>query len=134
MKPTFLHLFTPSASLRALRRLSVLALLPGIAALAPAALAQAPAPSGPVLLTIKAGEAAAKVSPVFYGLMTEEINYAYDGGLYAELINNRTFKDRQNPLHYWNYWRLGEGAGEGNSISVVTDQPLNEVLTNSLKL
>jgi alpha-N-arabinofuranosidase len=114
--------------------LSVLTLLPGIAALAPAVLAQSPAPSGPVVLTIKAGEAAAKVSPVFYGLMTEEINYAYDGGLYAELINNRTFKDRQNPLHYWNYWTLGQGAGESNSISVVTDQPLNDVLTNSLKL
>ena len=24
--------------------------------------------------------------PLFYGLMTEEINYAYDGGLYAELV------------------------------------------------
>jgi len=30
-----------------------------------------------------------KVSPAFYGLMTEEINHAYDGGLYAELIQNR---------------------------------------------
>ena len=33
----------------------------------------------------------AKVSPMLYGLMTEEINYSYDGGLYAELIQNRTF-------------------------------------------
>ena len=30
----------------------------------------------------------------FYGLMTEEINHAYDGGtLLAELIQNRTFQD-----------------------------------------
>lgn len=29
----------------------------------------------------------------FYGLMTEEINYSYDGGLFAELIRNRTFQD-----------------------------------------
>jgi alpha-N-arabinofuranosidase len=29
----------------------------------------------------------------FYGLMTEEINHAYDGGLFAELIQNRTFQD-----------------------------------------
>ena len=29
------------------------------------------------------------VSPRLYGLMTEEINHCYDGGLYAELIRNR---------------------------------------------
>ena len=29
---------------------------------------------------------------MLYGLMTEEINYAYEGGLYAELIRNRSFK------------------------------------------
>ncbi|MGD0092172.1 MAG: hypothetical protein ABSE73_19835, partial [Planctomycetota bacterium] len=29
------------------------------------------------------------VSPILHGLMTEEINYSYDGGLYAELIRNR---------------------------------------------
>ena len=28
-----------------------------------------------------------------YGLMTEEINHSYDGGLLAELIQNRTFQD-----------------------------------------
>ena len=35
----------------------------------------------------------ANVSPMFYGVMTEEINHSYDGGLYAELIRNRIFKD-----------------------------------------
>ena len=34
-----------------------------------------------------------KVSPMLYGLMTEEINHSYDGGLYAELVQNRAFKD-----------------------------------------
>src|SRR5438552_11616033 len=33
------------------------------------------------------------VSPTLYGLMTEEINYSYDGGLYAEMVRNRTFQD-----------------------------------------
>src|SRR5947209_17091800 len=32
-----------------------------------------------------------KVSPTLYGLMTEEINHSYDGGLYAELVRNRAF-------------------------------------------
>ncbi|HWA88290.1 MAG TPA: alpha-L-arabinofuranosidase C-terminal domain-containing protein [Opitutus sp.] len=33
------------------------------------------------------------IPPAFYGLMTEEINHSYDGGLFAELIQNRTFQD-----------------------------------------
>jgi alpha-L-arabinofuranosidase len=44
-------------------------------------------------LHLKVGQATAKVSPTLYGLMTEEINFSYDGGLYGELIRNRNFKD-----------------------------------------
>ena len=43
--------------------------------------------------TIDAGRPAGNVSPRLYGLMTEEINHSYDGGLYAELIRNRAFLD-----------------------------------------
>jgi alpha-N-arabinofuranosidase len=121
----------------ALRSLGVLALFLiaatgfGRAAAQEVASAVAQTNAGPVLLTIKAGQAAATVSPILYGLMTEEINYSYDGGLYGELVNNRTFKDRQNSLRYW---KLIQAEGASNSMSVVTDQPLNGVLTNSLKL
>ena len=38
------------------------------------------------VLTIQADKVVAQVSPTLYGLMTEEINHSYDGGLYAELI------------------------------------------------
>ena len=47
------------------------------------------------------------VSPTLYGLMTEEINYSYDGGLYAEMVRNRTMQDhdwaglaRWDVVHY----------------------------------
>ena len=40
--------------------------------------------TGPTV-TIDTTSPSGKVSPLFYGLMTEEINHAYDGGLYAEL-------------------------------------------------
>ena len=29
---------------------------------------------------------------MLYGLMTEEINFSYEGGIYGELIRNRSFK------------------------------------------
>jgi alpha-N-arabinofuranosidase len=44
-------------------------------------------------VTIKVDQPGAKVSSMLYGLMTEEINYSYDGGLYGELIQNRIFKN-----------------------------------------
>ena len=43
----------------------------------------------------------ADVSPMLYGLMTEEINHSYDGGLYGELIRNRIFKDNKNTPEGW---------------------------------
>jgi alpha-L-arabinofuranosidase len=34
--------------------------------------------------------------------MTEEINFSHEGGIYGELIRNRTFKaNAQNPV-FWN--------------------------------
>ena len=44
-------------------------------------------------VTLQVDKANTKVSPTHYGLMTEEINYAYEGGLYAQLIRNNSFKD-----------------------------------------
>src|SRR5947209_5710546 len=78
-------------------------------------------------LEIKANQIAAKVSPLLYGLMTEEINYSYEGGLYGELVRNRSLKANPTNAVYWNT------AGDA-SISLDTNQPLNEVLDVSLKV
>ena len=48
--------------------------------------------AAPAHLTIDPGEIVTQVSPTLYGMMTEEINHSYDGGLYAELVQNRTFR------------------------------------------
>ena len=37
-------------------------------------------------LQIDATQVTAHVSPTLYGLMTEEINHSYDGGLYAVTV------------------------------------------------
>src|SRR5678809_371881 len=52
-------------------------------------------------LTLDLSKPSAKVSPMLYGLMTEEINHSYDGGLYAELIRNRIFKDNKTTPEGW---------------------------------
>jgi alpha-L-arabinofuranosidase len=55
----------------------------------------------PATLEIDAQRPVAKVSPILYGLMTEEINHSYDGGLYPELIRNRAFMDNSYGPHGW---------------------------------
>ncbi|MDE6457592.1 MAG: alpha-L-arabinofuranosidase, partial [Muribaculum sp.] len=41
---------------------------------------------------IDLGKKGAPVAPTMYGLFFEDINYAADGGLYAEKIKNRSFE------------------------------------------
>ncbi len=51
------------------------------------------------------------VSPTLYGLMTEEINYSYDGGLYAEMVRNRTFQDHGfGGVAHWNITHMGSSS------------------------
>ncbi|HEY5909278.1 MAG TPA: malectin domain-containing carbohydrate-binding protein [Verrucomicrobiae bacterium] len=107
-------------------------------------------PAGPTVLKIDAGKVIGKLSPMLYGLMTEEINFAYEGGLYGELIRNRSFKadavvPRVTPDTYETgkylpvtfrpdtkprYWTVVGGA----SIVLDTNAPLNEFLNVSLKI
>jgi hypothetical protein len=87
-----------------------------------------PAP-GPTI-TIDATTSSGKVSPLLYGLMTEEINHAYDGGLYAELIHNRAFLDNaQSPVR----WSVVQKDGAA-TIALDRSAPLNETIPVSLRL
>jgi alpha-N-arabinofuranosidase len=72
------------------------------------------------------------VSPTLYGLMTEEINYSYDGGLYAELVRNRVFKDDDKaPV----YWSVVQDAGGSAAIALDQRFPVPATaLTTSLRL
>jgi len=80
-------------------------------------------------LIIDAGKVAAPVSATLYGLMTEEINYSYEGGIYGELIQNRIFRD---DTRHWSVVQNGGGTG---AISLDETQPIKDtVLTKSLKL
>ena len=49
---------------------------------------------------------------MLYGLMTEEINYSYDGDIYAEMVRNRTFQDHGfGGLAHWNLDNKGTARG-----------------------
>jgi len=61
-------------------------------------------------LAIQVDKPTAKVSPMLYGLMTEEINFSYDGGLYAELVRDRTIGRDWQALAHWTM------VARGNSV------------------
>jgi alpha-L-arabinofuranosidase len=51
-----------------------------------------------IIINLK--EKGAEVSPSMYGIFFEEINHAGDGGLYAELVKNRSFEELEMPEGY----------------------------------
>ena len=48
-------------------------------------------------ITIDASKKEAAVSPTLHGIFFEEISHAGEGGLYAELIQNRGFEETRIP-------------------------------------
>ena len=69
------------------------------------------------------------ISKDLFGVFFEDLSYAADGGLYAELVQNRSFEysasDRKewNPLTSWEYTTEGYGYG---TISVESALPINQ--------
>lgn len=71
----------------------------------------------PVRLSLDLSRPGVAVSPSLYGLMTEEINYSYDGGLYGELLRNRAFLDDARQPRHW------AAVGDNASISLERTGP-----------
>ncbi len=87
--------------------------------------------AGNPVFTVDAGHPTGSVSPLLYGLMTEEINHSYDGGLYAELIQNRAFlDDATNAVH----WSVVNDDASAATITLDPTNGFNDQLTSSLRL
>lgn len=80
-------------------------------------------------LAIHADKPGVAISPTMHGIFFEDINYGADGGLYAELVQNRSFEHREN-LYAWSKDSRG---GEGE-MKVETDDPLNAANKHYLRL
>ena len=66
------------------------------------------------------------ISPNLMGIFFEDISYAADGGLYAELIQNRDFEYTADDHRDWNAqtaWRL---EGNGTTWSIETSAPIHK--------
>ena len=75
---------------------------------------------GQVTIDVDAADKGVKISPNLYGIFFEDINHAADGGLYAELISNRSFEDSRENIPTWSTY-----ASTGSTITAtLTDKNL----------
>ncbi|MEU0273228.1 alpha-L-arabinofuranosidase C-terminal domain-containing protein [Streptomyces sp. NPDC006307] len=89
-------------------------------------------------LTVSPGRAGPAIDRTMYGVFYEDINNAADGGLYAELVQNRSFEfapadnPAYTPLTAWQRTATGGAAGE---LKVADDaERLNERNRRHLRL
>jgi alpha-N-arabinofuranosidase len=63
-------------------------------------------------ITVKINQHFNPVPASMWGIFFEDINFAADGGIYAELVKNRSFSFN-DPMMGWKWMIKGEGDGEG---------------------
>lgn len=57
-------------------------------------------------MVIQTKKLGAEIQPTMYGLFFEDINYGADGGLYAELVKNRSFEFPQNLMGWKTFGKV----------------------------
>jgi alpha-N-arabinofuranosidase len=80
------------------------------------------------VISVDAAHPGAAISRTMFGIFFEDINFGADGGLYPELVKNRSF-EFQEPLTGWHEVLGLSGKGIDNpkgELSIRTDDPLNE--------
>ncbi len=92
--------------------------------------ASAPARAENASVSVQVDKPGVQVSPLLYGIFFEEINRAGDGGLYAELVQNRGFEDASVPVG----WQLLKRDGAEATMALDKSQPLNANNPTSLRL
>ncbi len=71
------------------------------------------------------------ISPDLVGVFFEDLNYAADGGIYAELVQNRSFQYSPteqpdwHPLKFWDLEQRGDGRGHVNVADMRPIHPNN---------
>ena len=88
-----------------------------------------PAP-GAASLVVHTDRDGPKVSPLLYGIFFEDINCSADGGIYAELVRNRSFEDSDKLEH----WSATSGGGSRVETAIDTSRPISPKNRRSLKV
>jgi len=83
-----------------------------------------------VQFVVRADRPGAKISPTMYGIFFEDINFGADGGLYAELVKNRSF-EFPDPMMGWSEVKKGAAA---SSLATLDQDPFNAANPHYLRI
>jgi alpha-N-arabinofuranosidase len=78
----------------------------------------------PKVYTIQADKIKTPIQKTMYGIFFEDINLAADGGVYAELVKNRSFEFNM-PLMGWQQHKKDGGDGRVEVINRAVERPEN---------
>ena len=112
--------------------LALAGLLLGVTPALPAA-----APTASFRLTIDLAARGTPISPDLFGIFFEDLNHAADGGLYAELVQNRSFEYNATEQRDWNAftaWSIiarGDAAGQ---VAVRSSKPIHPHNPHSISI
>ena len=81
-------------------------------------------------ITIQADHPGAKINPAMWGIFFEDINFGADGGLYAELVKNRSF-EFPDPLMGW--IKISPSLAKGE-LAVRDDDPFDPANPHYLRI
>jgi len=81
----------------------------------------------PAKISVAVDQPGHRISPTLWGIFFEDINLSADGGLYPELVRNRSFEDSDKP----DFWSLSGGSG---TMTIDSSRPLNTMNLHSLRL
>jgi alpha-L-arabinofuranosidase len=81
-------------------------------------------------LTVDVDKPGHQVSPTLWGIFFEDINLSADGGIYPELVRNRSFEDAARP----EYWKLLNIANGSSGMAIDSSEPLNPLNRRSLRV
>ena len=90
----------------------------------------------PAKITVDVAHPAHPISPTLWGIFFEDINLSADGGIYPELVRNRSFEDAATPEN-WKFTSGGDGRSEAAVITAdehVQPPPLNAFNRSSLRI
>lgn len=76
-------------------------------------------------ITVNVAEPAHEIPATLWGIFFEDINFSADGGIYPELVRNRSFEDADTPEHW---------AVSGGEAVIDETQPLNDFNKQSLRV
>jgi alpha-N-arabinofuranosidase len=91
------------------------------------ALAQNAAPG---TITVQVNKPGAGIAKTMYGLFFEDINFAADGGLYPELVKNKSFETDEKLVG----WKGINGAAALSTYTISSQQPISATNNHFLRM